>query len=291
MSLRELWFDKRTIVKEIERSKRVRPTISSLSILSKKNNDSQVKKKVRFKASSIIKIREDLKDLAKDKKSLEGSYQYSKFKSHDEDFFQYENENPFKIKTDLVSDEYFDADDDIEEYNKVNIIHCRPKKQISLIDSPNSSIIDILQINKKQLKLKILIVDDDSTQRLALERILKSILNSRDVCFEIISASDGVEALNKIMTEINKDGHNNPIRCIIMDENMKYLNGSKTFGIINQIKSFTDYLKDACLISLSSHYSNDFEEYLKKLGCNYCITKPIEKSFLKEIIKIFWFKF
>ena len=285
LSLREIWFDKSVIIEELYKQRHPiqNSSLGSNSLLAKNKNDSHLKNKVKFKKSSIIKIRDELKDLANEKKPLTGSYQYSKFSENRDEFSNYNN--PFKVQSiDYI--DYCDADADIEEYSEINIIENLPKISCkSLVHSPTfSSINNKIHNKKKEFKLKFLIVDDDITQRQSLERLLNSIFVSRNVSHEILTACDGIEALYKIMTDINKDEYNNPIKCIIMDENMKFLNGSKTLGMINQINIFKNYLKNSSIISLSSHYSCDFEEYLKKCGFNFCLTKPIEKSYLSEII-------
>jgi CheY-like chemotaxis protein len=242
-----------------------------------KHESPPTKKKIKF--SSIIRIREDLKNLAKkDKRQVDSRYNYSKFEREDAGYSH--DENPIIMK------EYKDEETEILDEHKEDvdenlIINFRPKAKRGTL-TKSMEILNFGVDNRK--KFKIMIVDDEPSQRQALQRQIKSINFGRDVSFEVISASDGVEALYKLMNELNENGDKNPIRCIILDENMKYLNGSKTLELINHINYLKDYIQKAYIISLSSHYSVEFEEYVKKCGCDLSVTKPIEKSYLAEIL-------
>jgi CheY-like chemotaxis protein len=242
--------------------------------------DTQVKKKVKF--DSIVKIREDLKNLTKKTFQLQGT---SKFFPDKEGFSHDEKENKLIIDFNHNKDENFYGDvENSGNFMLATKFKAKCKATNSVLESSPNRSFDMNDLNVKKIVFKVLVVDDEITQRQALQRQLKSLNLSKDVIFDIILASDGVEAIYRIMSEINENGYVNPIRCVIIDENMKYLNGSKTLELIRQINFLKDYIKNAYIISLSSHYSPEFEQYVKKCGCNLSVSKPIEKSFLTEIM-------
>jgi len=283
LSLRELCFDKSLMCRNsLLKGKTQQENVSKfkyIPCLKTKNIDTQVKKKVKF--DSIVKIREDLKNLTKKTFQLQGT---SKFFPEKEGFSHDEKLNKFIIDFNNKDENFYGDEENSGNFMSASKFKTKCKANNSIVEcSPNRSF-DMNDLSVKKLVFKVLVVDDEITQRQALQRQLKSLHLSKDVIFDIILASDGVEAMYKIMSEINENGHNNPIRCVIIDENMKYLNGSKTLQLISQINFLKDYIKNSYIISLSSHYSPEFEQYVKKCGCNLSVSKPIEKSFLTEIM-------
>lgn len=107
------------------------------------------------------------------------------------------------------------------------------------------------------MKGKILIADDSPTIRKFVTLALKSMGH------EVISASDGVDVLEKLA---NSDG----IDLIITDINMPNMDG---FELIKTLRS-DEKFKDVPIIILSSLSDKDSIEKGLKLGANSYLIKP-----------------
>lgn len=252
-------------------------------VTSKKEVLFPIRKKKSVKFSSIIRIREDLKNLAKkDKKVVESSSTSIKFVNEDANFSH--DETPiFKMKE--FSCDHYPEEEKIDQEMGENVTRHKIKKNLPTKSFDNLDFID------RRKNFKVLIVDDEKTQRQSLQRMLKAASFPKGFNLEVMSACDGVEAIYKIMNDLDENGDRDPIRCIILDENMKYLNGSKTLEMLQNINYLKDYIKRAFIISLSSHYSVEFEEYMKKCGCHMSVTKPMEKGILNEILNKLIFEY
>ncbi|MDP4114976.1 MAG: response regulator [Bacteroidota bacterium] len=118
------------------------------------------------------------------------------------------------------------------------------------------------------MKKVILIADDSATIRKFVSVALK--LKG----FDIISVSDGMEALEKLPTE--------NINLIITDLNMPNMDG---FELIKSIRSSSDF-KEIPIIILSSLSKNEEIEMGIKCGANAYLVKPFDqKRILYEVSK------
>lgn len=117
-------------------------------------------------------------------------------------------------------------------------------------------------------KIKILNVDDDTTNRYILTRILSK------AGYEIEEAASGKEALKKAEVE--------QPNLIILDVNLPDITG---YEVCKQLKSnpITSFIP---ILSISSHYTKN-EDWIQGLECgadNYLI-KPIDSHVLIAIVK------
>jgi CheY-like chemotaxis protein len=116
-------------------------------------------------------------------------------------------------------------------------------------------------------KAKVLIVDDEPFNIDVLQQELE------DLDYEIITASNGQEALDKIQSE-QPD-------LILLDLMMPVLDG---FAVLAEIKADT-YLRTTPVIIVSA--ANDSKSVVKgiKQGADDYITKPIDADHLKNKLK------
>ena len=115
---------------------------------------------------------------------------------------------------------------------------------------------------------KILIVDDDSTSRCILIKVL------REAGYETEEASSGIEALKK--------AENEKPNLIVLDVNLPDITG---YDVCNKLKSNIN-TKCIEILSISSYYTKN-EDWVHGLECgadNYLI-KPIDPHVLLAIVK------
>jgi putative two-component system response regulator len=116
-------------------------------------------------------------------------------------------------------------------------------------------------------KTKVLIVDDEPLNVDYIEQRLE------DLDYQIITAADGQEALNKIKRE-QPD-------LILLDLMMPVLDG---FAVLKEIKA-DNYLRDIPVIIVSA--VDDSKSIVKgiKQGADDYITKPIDAERLKKKVR------
>src|ERR1035437_233142 len=113
--------------------------------------------------------------------------------------------------------------------------------------------------------LKILIVDDNELLRIILYEMVKKFFN------EFLNAKTGVEAIAAC--------HDNPdIDLILMDYLMPEMDG---YEATRQIRLFN---KEVVIIVQTAYVLSNENEVAIEAGCNDCISKPINKTLLYELI-------
>jgi PAS domain S-box-containing protein len=120
--------------------------------------------------------------------------------------------------------------------------------------------------DNKVKNLKILINDDDEASRKFLGILVKMLAK------EILYAQNGFEGVMKC-----KD--NPDIDLILMDIKMPEMDG---FEATRQIRQFN---KDVIIIAQTAFTGSGEKEKAEEAGCNDFLTKPINKTLLKELIK------
>lgn len=113
--------------------------------------------------------------------------------------------------------------------------------------------------------MKILIVDDNATNRMVLQALLDEYINpnaDKEVIFEIDEAEDGEEAVKKAST--------NKYDLILMDINMPKMDGIEASGLIRS--------KDKKVMIIAVSAADDAEKRSKILnsGAEDYISKPID---------------
>lgn len=112
---------------------------------------------------------------------------------------------------------------------------------------------------------KILIVDDDSTQR----RKLGCIIGNWG--YEIFEADDGSTAIDKIYKQA--------FDLVLMDIRMHKISGLEALA---EIKSFNPNLP---VILITAYSSGDLSANARKKGAYYFLNKPLDFYKLRTIIK------
>jgi PAS domain S-box-containing protein len=115
-------------------------------------------------------------------------------------------------------------------------------------------------------KLKILITDDDETSRKFLGISVKQFAK------EILYAQNGFEAV--VACKDNPD-----VDLILMDIKMPEMDGFEATRQIRQLN------KEVVIIVQTAFTDSGEKEKAKEAGCNDFISKPINKTLLKELIK------
>ena len=106
----------------------------------------------------------------------------------------------------------------------------------------------------------ILIVEDEE----AIRRVLKKVLSEDDSKNNILEASDGVEAINKIKTE--------NLQLVICDIKMPKKDG---LDVLNFLKSYDDKIP---IIMISGHATVAIAVEATRLGAYEFIEKPFSKE-------------
>ena len=117
-------------------------------------------------------------------------------------------------------------------------------------------------------KAKILLADDNATIRMLVSEILT------DAGFDVVSAEDGQDALDKIYKE-NPD-------LLILDYEMPYKNG---FEVVQDVRSHTGYLQTPIIIFTAV---TDKETKMKGLGLDIdeYLTKPADADEIVARVKL-----
>jgi len=125
------------------------------------------------------------------------------------------------------------------------------------------------EIKMPERKLKILIVEDDTTSEL----LLRNILNN--VCKEFLHATNGVEAI--------KTCKNNPdIDLILMDINLLIMNG---YEATRKIREFNN---EVIIIAQTAYALTGDRENSILAGCNNYISKPINRVELRKMVNSYF---
>ncbi len=118
------------------------------------------------------------------------------------------------------------------------------------------------------LKLKVLVVDDDDNSRMLISHMLKTFES------QIIHATSGLEAI--------KTCRNNPdIDLVLMDIRMPGMDG---YEATRQIREFNE---EVIIIAQTAFALNGDRDEAINAGCNSYISKPINRLALKDLISLY----
>lgn len=122
-----------------------------------------------------------------------------------------------------------------------------------------------IPLSKGEEKGTILIAEDDNINFLLFQKIMKS------KNYKIIRAQNGQEAVEICLSNPNID-------LVLMDIKMPIMDGFQALEKIQPIRP------DLPIIALTAFSSNEYKEKIFKVGFNDCITKPIHREKLFEMI-------
>lgn len=125
-------------------------------------------------------------------------------------------------------------------------------------------------VEKKILSGKVLLVEDNKSNQLFMNIILKKL----GLEFEI--ANDGLEAVTKFKE--------NRYDIILMDENMPNMTGTEATKIIREIERVKN-LKRTSIIALTANALVGDKQKFLDAGMDEYITKPIDKKILHKVLE------
>jgi signal transduction histidine kinase/CheY-like chemotaxis protein len=135
---------------------------------------------------------------------------------------------------------------------------------------------------KDDIQYNIVVIDDQQLVRENTVNLIKLVLKSLNIySIGVIEGTDGIELLNIIRLDTD-----NKIKCIFVDENMEYLNGSESVIIIRKLEQSNKFKKHL-IISISALDDIDSKDKILNSGVDIVIRKPCTKSDLKNILCIF----
>jgi CheY-like chemotaxis protein len=139
----------------------------------------------------------------------------------------------------------------------------------------NEDIID----NKNIIHPSIIVIDDQKLVRENTVNLIKLVVKSLNFdSVSVIEGADGIELLNILRLDTD-----NKIKCIFVDENMEYLNGSESVMIIRKLEQLNKFKKHL-IISISALDDIDSKDKILKSGVDMIIRKPCTKSDLRNIL-------
>ena len=127
---------------------------------------------------------------------------------------------------------------------------------------------------KKEIKAKVLIVDDQEISR----QILKNILERFDCAYE--EASNGLEAIELIKIA---DKKSSPYDILLIDWNMPHLDGAQTIKTVQTMYAQKELKTKVPTIFMVSGYNKN-EINLKDIQIDKFISKPVTSSLLFNAI-------
>lgn len=123
---------------------------------------------------------------------------------------------------------------------------------------------------------KILIIDDNKLIVDSIQRNLSKILKEHKSDTEVIRGSDGIDLVKLI---IDDQKHGNKIKCVLLDENMEYMNGSEAIKIIRKMES-EKKIKKVFVCTMSAVEEGNHVSY-----GNQSLSKPISSADLELLLK------
>lgn len=139
------------------------------------------------------------------------------------------------------------------------------------------------------LTYKILIIDDNIFILNFLENLILKILKEYNVNnYKILRGSDGVDLIKNIIDD-QKSG--NMIKCVFIDENMEYLNGSESLQIIRRLEA-SNKVKSVPIVKFTAEDVMISPTSLNNIPGDlhhneFYLNKPPEKKDVLNLLKLF----
>ena len=114
----------------------------------------------------------------------------------------------------------------------------------------------------------VLVVDDSTDTRVVLRKLLE-----RGGC-QVREAANGQEAVESVMR--------NCPDLIIMDLNMPHVDG---LSATEQIRGLKDRCEGVPIIAITAYHAYGIDEAALEAGCNEYITKPLDFSYLTQVLR------
>jgi len=200
------------------------------------------------------------------------------------------------VLSELIKNKEIENDENIEvkiidkqddsESNSSNIRYYEKDQEIySLVQTKDREKIILRKVessSSENVKFCFVVIDDQQLVRENTVNLIKIVLLSLNICScSIIEGTDGIELLNILRLDKDKK-----IKCIFIDENMEYLNGSETASIIRKLEQNNKF-RSHLIVSISAMDDIESKQRLLKSGVDIVIPKPCTKSDLKNILSRF----
>lgn len=115
----------------------------------------------------------------------------------------------------------------------------------------------------------IMVVEDSDDIRL----LLKMVLELKG--YRVLEAADGRQAIERALVE--------PLQLILMDLSMPVMDGWEATRQLRQLEQ----TRDVPIVGLSAHCYGERRELAIRVGCNDCISKPVDDQILNRILSEF----
>lgn len=123
----------------------------------------------------------------------------------------------------------------------------------------------------------IILVDDNELINNSNKKLLSDFIKENNLNYNIILGTDGLDIIKLVLKYENKY---NLIKFIITDENMDYYNGTEAIAFIRKFEKVKK-LKNTIILTLTCHEDVHMINYIKKLGADNVLSKPLSKQLLK----------
>lgn len=174
-------------------------------------------------------------------------------------------------------------------FNRSLCESCGSKVQKISIPAVKGNIIKE-KTNKKCLEdnnKKIFVIDDNQIIRNSIRKMIEFILKDKQNTeqIDIYTGADGVDLIKFLFPENNIIDTQN-ILCVIIDENMEYLNGSDAVKILRHLE-LKNKLPHINVVTVSCHEDTKFVEFICKSGVDLFLSKPVSKNDIANLFKRF----
>ena len=130
---------------------------------------------------------------------------------------------------------------------------------------------------------RILVVDKEINDRKSSFKIISKYFQSRlKYKLDYIEASDGIECLSEVYKNTLE---NKKINCIIMDENMRFLNGSKCSKILYKLSKKNCFKKIPIFVLTSNELTSISIKFNQNI-VDKIFSKPLIYEIMDEIFNL-----
>lgn len=122
-------------------------------------------------------------------------------------------------------------------------------------------------------------MDDNEIINESNKKIITDILNEYKLNLNIVVANDGYDIIKIALTH---EYDYETITCIVTDENMDYMSGSKAIRFIRNFEKVKN-LNSRKIISLTCHEDTNILNNIYNSGADEILSKPLSKNNMKKI--------
>jgi len=133
---------------------------------------------------------------------------------------------------------------------------------------------------------KIFIIENNRIIKNSIKKLIEIIVDSKGKSdsLDIYTGSDGIDLI-KFFFPKNKIIDTQKIACVIIDENMEYLNGSETIKILRYVEKKLK-LCHINVVSLNINENLNVNNFQENYCVDHFINKPITKIQIENVLKL-----